>query len=271
VLTTVPIVADLVGSFSASRWIYYCVDDFSQWPGLDGSTLQLLENKLIDSVDCIVAAGEHLADRIRERGREPLVITHGVDLEHWRCNTFDAQRMPAIAALERPIVLFWGLIDARLDFGWLEALGRRMERGSIVLAGPAQNPSPKLHQIPRIAQLGPVPYRELPLAAAAADVLIMPYADMAVTRAMQPLKLKEYLATGKPVVVSRLPSTREWQDCLDVVDSAEQFVTRVLKRALSHVPGEQLAARRRLAAEDWTSKADCLRRLCLGVFNGYAN
>ena len=51
----------------------------------------------------------------------------------------------------------------------------------------------------------------------------MPYADLPVTRAMQPLKLKEYLATGRPVVVRDLPATRAWADCLDLADTPEAF------------------------------------------------
>jgi len=34
-ITTIPIVADLVGQLPVRRWLYYCVDDFSLWPGLD--------------------------------------------------------------------------------------------------------------------------------------------------------------------------------------------------------------------------------------------
>ena len=40
VITTVPITADLAASFPGVRWIYYCVDDFAEWPGLDGDTLR---------------------------------------------------------------------------------------------------------------------------------------------------------------------------------------------------------------------------------------
>jgi len=263
VLTTVPVVADLVDEMPASRWIYYCVDDFSQWPGLDGRTLLRLEDKLIDSVDCIVAAGDRLAERIRERGREPILLTHGVDLEHWQSPIHRSDGLPALVGIERPIVLFWGLIDARLDIQWLRLLGDRMDRGTIVLAGPEQNCDRRLPLLPRVKLVGAIPYYDLPHAAAVAEVLIMPYADAPVTRAMQPLKLKEYMATGKPVVVRRLPSVIPWEDCLDSADSAEEFVRLVLLRLHSGVPSGQTAARSRLNCEDWLSKAQTLQRLCL--------
>jgi hypothetical protein len=83
----------------------------------------------------------------------------------------------------------------------------------------------------------------------------MPYADLPVTRAMQPLKLKEYLATGRPVVVRDLPATRGWGDCCDLADTPEAFAAAVLRRLESGMPEGQRAARGRLGGESWAEKA----------------
>jgi hypothetical protein len=72
---------------------------------------------------------------------------------------------------------------------------------------------------------------------------------------MQPLKLKEYLATGKPVIVRDLPANRAWADCLDIADSAERFTELVRRRLAVGVPEEQRRARQRLAGESWAAKA----------------
>jgi hypothetical protein len=86
-------------------------------------------------------------------------------------------------------------------------------------------------------------------------VLVMPYADLPVTQAMQPLKMKDYLATGRPVVVTRLPAVSGWQDCMDVADDAEGFATRVLARLDGELPDAQRQARLRLAGETWRAKS----------------
>jgi hypothetical protein len=86
---------------------------------------------------------------------------------------------------------------------------------------------------------------------------------MPVTRAMQPLKLKEYLATGKPVVVRDLPATREWADCMDMVDTAEKFVQAVGSRLRTGLPQSQQAARARLAGEGWAEKSRAFERWVL--------
>src|SRR5205814_357991 len=121
----------------------------------------------------------------------------------------------------RPLVVFWGVIDRRMDVALVRRLAADLPQATIVLVGPEADPDPGLAAVPRVVRTGPVPLEELPAVARAAAVLIMPYADLPVTRAMQPLKLKEYLATGKPAVVTDLPAVRPWADCMDLADSPE--------------------------------------------------
>jgi hypothetical protein len=281
VLTTLPITAAFFDSLDADAWVYYCVDDFSSWPGLDGGLMQELEEALVARVDAVVAVSTVLADRMSAFGRSSIVLTPGVDLDHWRSggSSGGAPRLEPAATrrraalpvwwkdLRRPIVLFWGLIDRRLDIEWLAALTHPQTGfgGSLVLVGPRQSPDPALARLPGVSLPGAVPYETLPLVAREADVLVMPYADLPATRAMQPLKLKEYLATGKPVVARSLPATREWADAADVVETAADFVRRVSERAESGAPSGQLAARRRLAGESWEAKVGQLERILLGL------
>jgi hypothetical protein len=139
-----------------------------------------------------------------------------------------------------------------------------MSSGSIVLIGPQQSPDAALVEVNRLHLTGPVAYEQLPGFAAAADVLIMPYADLPVTRAMQPLKLKEYLATGKPVVVRRLPSVIPWENHLSAVCSAEAFVTAVLGQIETTHIGRYQNGANYLQDERWSSKASDLRRVLIG-------
>lgn len=252
VLSTIPIVADLPARVRAWRWVYYCVDDFSTWPGLDSQPLAAMEGALVERVDRLVAAGDNLAGRLLAMGRSAEVISHGLDLEHWRAPVTVS---PHLSGLSGPVVLFWGLIDRRLDPDFLRVLDRRMQKGTIVLAGPEQDPDPTLDSLSRVRRIGPVPYAELPALAAGATVLVMPYADLPVTRAMQPLKLKEYLACDLPVVCSALPAVTAWEDCLDVARTADQFAEWVLMRLSSGPDPQQRIARQRLVGETWMAKS----------------
>jgi glycosyltransferase involved in cell wall biosynthesis len=257
-VTTLPLVADLVGRVRAARWVYYCVDDFSVWPGLDGRTLQALEAELVPKVDVVVAVSETLQAHIAKLGKPSHLLTHGVDLEFWR-KPVAGDGPPSLSSLTDtswgPLVVFWGVIDRRMDSHFIRRLAEVMHEGRILLVGPQDNPDPELLQLPRVRALPPVPYADLPALAARTRVLVAPYADLPVTRAMQPLKFKEYLATGLPVVARRLPATEEWADCADVVDTPEAFAAAVLARLEDGVPEAQCAARSRLDAEGWSAKA----------------
>ena len=266
-MTTLPITADLVGRVHVDRWVYYCVDDFSVWPGLDGSVMRDMEKQLVQRVDQVVAVSPHLVEHLGKLGCEATLLTHGIDLNLW----FSHIPKPAQTEIDSPkpsnrslpdwwprdsgsIVLFWGLIDRRLDTAWCREIAR-CQGLTLVLVGPTQYPDPALNRMPGVVMPGPVDFEQLPALAAAADVLVMPYQDLPVTRAMQPLKFKEYLATGKPVVVRRLPAAEPWQDAADLVDRSQAFVERVLERAGKPLPTQQVEARKRLADEAWPIKA----------------
>lgn len=260
-ITTLPIVADLMGRLEVSRWVYYCVDDFSHWPGLDQKTMEAMEREVIDRADVLVAASESLQERLLSFRPSVELMTHGVDLDHWQQNS--SGDLALLCELEPPLVTYWGLVDRRMDFEFVRALGESMTKGTLLLAGPEQNPDPALAELPRVRRLPPLAYDDLPQLAAQSAVLVMPYADSPVTRAMQPLKLLEYLATGKPVVVRDLPSTRPWRDGLDLARSAEEFASAVLQRLESGLSAEQRQARRRLDYESWAAKAAFFERAAL--------
>jgi glycosyltransferase involved in cell wall biosynthesis len=261
-VTVLPIVADLVGQLPVRRWVYYCVDDFGQWPGLDQEPLRRMDDLLIDRADVLVAVSEVLRERMRARGREAHLLTHGVDLDFWSGG--GSAEIPGLAALERPFVVFWGVLDRRMDVPFVRQLAADLQRGTILLVGPEADPDPALFQSPRVVRLGKLPYEQLPRLARETAVLIMPYADLPATRAMQPLKLKEYLATGKPAVARILPATRPWGDCLDLVDTPQAFAAAVRRRLAEGLPPDQARARDRLSAEGWAAKARALERWALG-------
>jgi hypothetical protein len=263
-ITTLPIVCDLIGELPVERWVYYCVDDFSLWPGLDQRTLLAMDEDLIRKADVIVSVSEKLQSRIAKLGRESSLLTHGVDLPFWRNPASYSEAMPW-DSFEQPLVAFWGAIDRRMDVTVVRQLSADMQKGTILLAGPLADPDPALMAIPRVTHVPPLPFDQLPVLAQAASVLIMPYADLPVTQAIQPLKLKEYLATGKPVVVADLPANRAWADCLDVASSPVAFLRAVLDRLTSGLPAAQAHARRRLVSESWTEKA---RQFSQWVFPG---
>ena len=157
-MTVLPLTADLIGALPVRRWVYYCVDDFSVWPGLDGGTLRRMEERLVANVDRVIAVSETLRQRLEGLGRKAELLTHGVDLAFWRAG---GEPPVEFAALPKPLVVFWGVIDRRMDTEFVRKWSET-RIGTLLLVGPRNDPDPALLALPGVV-IGPSqPLAQLP-------------------------------------------------------------------------------------------------------------
>ena len=260
-ISTVPYISDLIGELPVDRWVYYCVDDWSCWPEMDAKPLRQMESELIDKCHDIICVSRALQDRIfQQTGRNSVLLQHGFDeqfLNRPRSTKF-LKQYPGRK------ILYWGLIDQRLDPKIVTACANAFPKDSFVFVGPKANPFPELFAPQNVYSHGVVEYSQLPALAMESSALIMPYLDNDVTRQIQPLKMLEYLAVHKPVIARNLPSTAEWSDCLDVANNPEEFVKLLKKRLEKGITSTQRRARKRVEEQSWAKKAEEFEQMFLG-------
>ena len=223
-----------------------------------------MEGPLIERADVLIAASAALQDKLAGLDRSAHLLTHGVDIDLWTDHDQESAPLPTLDGIPRPLVVFWGLVDRRLDIAILERLCADLTEGTVVLVGPESDPDPRLYRIPKLVRRPAMLYTELPRLAHEARVLVMPYADLPVTRMIQPLKLAEYLATGKPVVARDLPANRPWADALDLADTPAAFSEAVRSRLATGLVESQWMARARLREESWDAKTEAFERWVFG-------
>lgn len=194
------------------------------------------------------AVSEELGERLSPQGRVT-VVPNGVDADRWR---EPGPRPAAYDGLPRPVAVYAGTIDDRLDQELVEATADAV--GTLVLVGPLTDDAlrARLAAHPRIVLLGRVGQDELVGLAQHADVGVIPHADTALTRAMSPLKLYEYLAAGLPVVARDLPPVRGVHPSVRLAD-ARSWVSEV--RAATAEPRRSDAQRRALVEQlSWSGR-----------------
>jgi len=111
-------------------------------------------------------------------------------------------------------------------------------------------------ELPNVVLLGQRPYDEVPGYMAAADVLIMPWNRSEWIRACNPVKLKEYLAVGRPIVSTPFPELSRYEGLVRVGEDAETFAAHV-RAALSETFDPE-RGRERVREQTWTAKADAV-------------
>jgi glycosyltransferase involved in cell wall biosynthesis len=257
-LTTQPLASEFVGKLGESAVVYYCVDDFANWPDMNIPELvQSMEEKLLDQAELVVAVSEHLVRTRPARKGQTRLLTHGVDLEHFRRARTVAGRAEVDGPMTSPVIGFFGLLDNRMDWDLVASLVERRPEWTFVFIGNAQVPLMGLTRFGNFRHVPAVPYEELPGHAAAFDVAILPYVVNVSTAGISPLKLKEYLALDIPVVTTPLPGVMEFREILYMAVGAEEFDAAIMG-ALQK--GRKQHQSDWIEREAWLMKAEILSR-----------
>ncbi len=264
VVTTVPNGVDGRGIAGSRCLVYYCVDDFTNWPGVDRAAATMLERELLDRCDAVLATSQNLLDTRRPRRGEATLLPHGVDLEHLA--TACEPSTPTLPGVRRgkPVLGYLGLVDARLDVELVMSVARARPDWDVVFVGPTDTaPDPRLRG-DNVRFVGAVPYARLPEAMASFDVALLPYVRSELTRSINPLKLREYLASGRPIVATSLPEVARYAPEVRLADTAEATIVAVAGALAG--PSDRRAARAALlAGETWDDRARTFLDRCLAA------
>jgi glycosyltransferase involved in cell wall biosynthesis len=259
VVTTTPSVCDVVGQLAEGKVIYYCVDDFSEWPGMEKPLIERMERKLLDSVSLVICTSAALYERF-QRTHPTYLLTHGVDATLFTAPP--AREHPALAAVPRPRVGYFGSFDQRSDVELLRSVALALPEVSFVVTGPVQGRFPALKSLPNFHFTGPVPYRELPEVVGGWRACLLPYRVNNLTVNINPLKLKEYLASGLPVVATPLPEVEALGRHLRVAATVEEWCRAITEAVSGEWQPDRDAVRELLRYESWQSKAELFLRIC---------
>jgi hypothetical protein len=255
---SVPIAAPLRGRLGERGSLFYYQDRYHEFSHVDAPRLRALIGSLARGCDACIATSDELAEDLRPMRADVKVVPHGVDADHFAADW--PGPCEELAKLERPLVGYVGLLDDHLAFDLILAIAERLDHGTVVLVGSANTDvSSLLH--PRIARLGFRPYGRIPAYLAAFDCCILPFKLNALTLAVDPIKLREYLAAGRPTVSTPLPSATRYSDVVELAPDAETFAAAVI-RLLDPVhdsPAARTQRRQRVAGESWDAVAEQIR------------
>jgi glycosyltransferase involved in cell wall biosynthesis len=259
-LTTLPNTADYIGAFEEVMDIYYCVDDFTNWPGVNKSLITSMEEKLLNDCDLILASAEELCLKKERNEKKPVYLPHGVDFEHFYSVSRESGTSESLKTIPKPIIGFFGAISQWIDFDLIANLAMERPGWSFVFIGPIDANIKKLMELRNIYFLGKVPYKDLPVYAASFDVAIIPFLVNDLTVSVNPLKMLEYLACSLPVVSADLPEIRKYSEVVYISNGSKGFLSNI-EKALSENPLGLKQKRIEIARNrSWQSIAEKLNR-----------
>jgi glycosyltransferase involved in cell wall biosynthesis len=257
---TVPHVAKFARRLRRSLLVYHCIDDYSALPGVNVSAIRALDEELSESADLVIAASKPVFEAKQRQNRSVLLMPHGVDVDHFARAQDETLTPPDdILTLRRPIVGFYGLIESWIDLQLVDYVAARIPHATFVMIGRTAVPPDQLPVRDNVLFLGPRPYESLPSYGRLFDVAIIPYKLTDQVIAANPLKLREYLAMGLPIVSVSTPEIDQFADVVNVTRSRDEFLGGV-RAALERPRDPAQIARRMSAVADvsWQAKVNGL-------------
>lgn len=264
--TFLPNVVRHMGALGESMVVYYCTDEFSQFSYLDGERLLAEEQQLCRRADVVFTTARSLWERRRLLNPETHLAPHGVDQEHFASALADETAIPSdLADAPRPILGFFGLIHDWIDLELLAYVAKQRPSWTIAVIGEASVDVSLLRGLPNVRLIGRKPYAELPRYCKAFSVGLVPFVINELTRNVNPIKLREYLSAGLPVVSTDLPEARGYPDSCRIARSPDEFLAACEEAVATDTPALRQARSAAMASETWEARVNDVGRIVLDV------
>ncbi|MGQ0762868.1 MAG: glycosyltransferase [Acidobacteriota bacterium] len=262
----IPTAVEVVGRMNESLVIYHVSDKYdanTMDHATDPAFIRKLHERAIDAADLVFYSSRKLLDEATAGREKSHLLEQAVDFDHWsRLSSGDLKIAEAVEQIPQPRIGYFGAIEPWLiDQDLIKRASLERPDWNWVFIG-NKSRGLEIENLPNVHFLPPVTYDALPRYAAGFDVCVLPWnTEVPFTSYGSAIKVREYLASGKPVVISPLPEYESMQEVLRIGRSREQFLDLVDEALCEQ--GTELAQRRQSAvrAGTWDARAEWISDL----------
>ena len=257
----IPTAVEVIGRLDESLVVYQVSDKYdanTMDHATDPAFIRKLHERAIDAADLVFYSSRKLfaeADRSPEKS---YLLEQAVDFDHWsRIARRELPIADAVNAILQPRIGYFGAIEPWLiDQDLIRQASRERPDWNWIFIG-NKSRGLEIEDLPNVHFLPPVPYEELPSYAAGFDVCVLPWnTDVPFTSYGSAIKVREYLASGKPVVISPLPEYESMSDVLRIARSRDEFLTLVDEALLERGDEQSTARQDAVRGGTWDARAE---------------
>ncbi len=256
--------------FEHSRYrIFDWSDDFSTFAENEEekSIDEDIARRFIENSNLVVAVNENLAARARKLKKNSFCLRNGTNFNHMRlADSEETVPHRQCSKLERPIIGYMGYMNpTRIDTCLIYDIAKENPGWQFVFIGPQVTENPLGKDLPKLKNIHifpPVPYSELPGVLKCFDVCIIPNQINKHTAGNDPIKLFDYLASGRPIVSTPTAGLEQFDGIVDVADGPQEFAMHIRRRLIDKDKLQSKNRRIRAARDNsWETRAERFGRL----------
>jgi glycosyltransferase involved in cell wall biosynthesis len=254
-----PDISYVLGSFNEEKVLYYCVDDHAAFSGYDKDQVLRDEKELCEKSDLVLTTSTALQKAKKSWNKNTVLVPHGVDFQHFnKAVTQDLPCPEEIKKIPSPKFGFFGLIRDWVDLDLVASAAEKRPDWNFIFIGDADSNVnlSKYKKFKNIYFLGRKKYDELPFYCKYFDAGLIPFKVNELTFAVNPIKLREYLSAGLPVISTPMPEVKLYESLVYIVKNTEEFIG-ACKEILQNKDAKVLEKRcNAMSHETWTQKLE---------------
>jgi glycosyltransferase involved in cell wall biosynthesis len=265
VVYTLPQYADLPRHLARGRvkQLYYAHDPFAFYDW-DAPLITVQENQLMASCDAVFAVSRQLMEDLSSRCKCPVLHQPNGTSDAWLKRLEPGPSSPPIdlAPLRHPIIGVIGQANRTYDWPLLARLCELLPEASLVFVGPVwEEPDDIKTLMNRVLRrsnvhvLGRKEHDDLPDYLRHFDVCLSPLAMTEHNHRRCPLRLFDYLASGKPVVSTAVREALELRPHIRIGSEATELALAV-REALRERPAAAASRRRYAHVHTWSRRGE---------------
>ncbi|MGA2679666.1 MAG: glycosyltransferase [Sedimentisphaerales bacterium] len=256
VWVAVPVACNIARKFRKSKLVYQRTDRFEDTPLVNSQSVSQDDKTLKQEADLTIYVSTSLYEQERAQCKRAFFLDHGVDYDLFSSTDKNGISPPDIASIPRPIAGYIGTVeDIKIDINYLEAVISLLPDVSFVFVGKVDASFLQLREKKNVWLLGQKPYEQISQYGKFLDVALIPWCKSNWTTAANPIKLKEYLSLGKPVVSTSFNEFQKYSDVVYEAETPEEFADCIKKAIAEDCPELVTKRRQKVAKDTWQNKA----------------
>lgn len=234
--TDYSLISDLISPII--KIVYDCMDDICEFPQYKkepyASKIIYCEGLLVDRANSIIVSSNWLKHVIIKRyktEKDIHIINNALD-QNFLCNPVSTKKISYPPKQYYTDIMYIGTISEWFNFNLIQKGLSKYSDLRLILVGPSSFPIPKNN---RIIHLGSKEHSELPSYMAQADALIMPFIVNDLILSVNPVKLYEYIYSGKPIITCNYKEIEQFKEFVFPYDNDEDFIIIINKLILKQL------------------------------------
>lgn len=260
----------LSSSFGKSLICYDMTDDWSEFPGIsEWRREQFLKSEklVIEQSDTIFAVSKKLIERAKQINPNTFYLPNATSFGNFNRVTQPIEISSEIQSIPEPRIGYIGKITPwRIDFDLIRYLAVNRPDLSFIMIGPIHTEAEPLVKelgiLKNVFFFGPKNYYSLPEYIKGFKVCVIPHKVDTLTDSMDPIKLYDYMATGKPVVSTSITEAMKFREVMKIAKSKEEFLS-FLDDTVNDAPNEEIIERQLKIAQEnsWENRTSQLIKI----------